>query len=478
MGDHRVGLRPFEGRVTEHDCPVEGTIPEWVEGRLLRNGPGAFRAGDREVNHWFDGFALLRAFEIADGGVTHSARFLESEAYDHARDRDELGFMEFGTNPDQGLLRRLYQVARGRFTDNASVTITRIGGEFAAVTETPRSVTFDPDTLEARRTHAFEDDLAAVWSLAHAHYDFDRAEAVGLAVDLGRKSHYRVYRRPKGGTRREEVGSVAVDRPSYMHSFAVTTDHVVLTEHPFDTHPLRMATGKPFVENFRWRPDAGTRFLVLDRATGDLVAEHTVAPFFTFHHANAFVDDGAVVVDLVAFDDADVVSDLSLDALRRPDASPPGGALRRYRLPLDGGVAEATTLHPGPLEFPMIDYRRTNGRRQRYVWGAGSATERPRGFLDCIQKVDTARAEATATWAEPDTFPGEPVFVGRPDRDAEDDGVLLSVALDAAAERSVLLVLDAAALTELGRARLPGVLPMGFHGQFFTGDGVPTPSMC
>lgn len=477
MGDHRVGLRPFEGRVAAHECPVAGTIPGWLDGRLLRNGPGAFRAGDRDVNHWFDGFALLRAFEIADGGVTYRARFLESEAYRHAREQGELGFMEFGTNPDQGLLRRLYQVARGRFTDNASVTITRIGGEFAAVTETPRSVTFDPDTLAAHRTHTFDDDLSAVWSLAHAHYDFDREEVIGLAVDLGRKSHYRVYHRPKDSTRREEVGSVAVSRPSYMHSFAVTTDHVVLTEHPFGTHPLRMATGKPFVENFRWRPDAGTRFLVLDRTTGDLVAEHTVDPFFTFHHANAFVDDGAVVVDLVVFADAEIVDRLYLDDLRRPDASPPGGELRRYRLPLDGGTVAEECLHPGPLEFPMIDYRRTNGRPQRYVWGAGSETERPRGFFDCLRKIDTERGEATATWAEPETFPGEPVFVGRPDREREDDGVLLSVALDAAAERSLLLVLDAADLSERARAPLPDVLPMGFHGQFFTGDGVPSPSM-
>jgi beta,beta-carotene 9',10'-dioxygenase len=477
MGDHRVGLAPFEGRVDDRELPVEGTVPPWLDGRLLRNGPGRFHAGDREVNHWFDGFALLRAFDIGDGAVRYSARFLGSEAFEHASREGELGFMEFGTNPDHGLLRRLYQVARGRFTDNASVTITRIGGEFAAVTETPRSVVFDPETLAARRTHTFDDDLAVTWSLAHTHYDFAREQAVGLGVDLGRESRYRVYRRPKGASRRAEIGSVAVDRPSYMHSFALTTDHVVLTEHPFDTTPLRMARGKPFVENFSWRPAAGTRFLVLDRETGALVAERRVDPFFTFHHANAFTDDGTVVVDLVAFDDASVVTDLSLDELRRPDARPPGGELRRYCVPLDGGPIERERLHAGPFEFPMVDYRRRAGRKHRYVWGAGSEADRPRGFLDCLRKVDTERGEVAATWTDPDTFPGEPVFVGRPGRDAEDDGVLLSVALDAAAERSVLLVLDASDLTERARAPLPEVLPMGFHGQFFTDDGVPTPSM-
>ena len=54
----------------------------------------------------------------------------------------------------------------------------------------------------------------------------------------------------------------------------------------------------------------------------------------------------------------------------------------------------------------------------------------------------------------------------------EDDGVLLSLALDGDAERSVLLCLDAASLTERARAPLPHRVPYGFHGQFY---GEPDP---
>ena len=44
--------------------------------------------------------------------------------------------------------------------------------------------------------------------------------------------------------------------------------------------------------------------------------------------------------------------------------------------------------------------------------------------------------------------------------------MLLSVVLDAEAERSFLLVLDAADLPELARAEVPHHIPFGFHGQF------------
>lgn len=46
---------------------TSGTIPSWLSGRLVRNGPGLFEVGDTEYKHWFDGLALLHSFTIADG---------------------------------------------------------------------------------------------------------------------------------------------------------------------------------------------------------------------------------------------------------------------------------------------------------------------------------------------------------------------------------------------------------------------------
>jgi len=43
----------------------------------------------------------------------------------------------------------------------------------------------------------------------------------------------------------------------------------------------------------------------------------------------------------------------------------------------------------------------------------------------------------------------------------------LSVVLDTDAEQSVLVVLDAASVSEIARAELPTVFPFGFHGQWY-----------
>ena len=52
----------------------------------------------------------------------------------------------------------------------------------------------------------------------------------------------------------------------------------------------------------------------------------------------------------------------------------------------------------------------------------------------------------------------------RPGGRREDDGVLLSVVLDAGRRTSFLLVLDARDMSELGRAAVPHHIPFGFHG--------------
>ena len=44
-----------------------GTIPPWLSGRLIRNGPGLLEVGDTKYNHLFDGLALIHSFTIDQG---------------------------------------------------------------------------------------------------------------------------------------------------------------------------------------------------------------------------------------------------------------------------------------------------------------------------------------------------------------------------------------------------------------------------
>ena len=89
--------------------------------------------------------------------------------------------------------------------------------------------------------------------------------------------------------------------------------------------------------------------------------------------------------------------------------------------------------------------------------------------MDNITKLDVKTAEERI-WHERDCYPGEPVFVEKPEAKVEDDGILLSVVFNAAKQNSFLLVLDAKNLMEVARAEVPQHIPFGFHGQYVNCD--------
>jgi carotenoid cleavage dioxygenase-like enzyme len=250
-----------------------------------------------------------------------------------------------------------------------------------------------------------------------------------------------------------------------MHSFALTERYVVLAEFPLVVNPLSLAlSGRPFIENYSWRPERGTTFTVVDRSTGSVHARVQGPAMFCFHHVNAYEDGSELVLDMSVYEDASIVQALYLDALHAGSAVPPA-TLWRYRVPLDGtGDARGEQLVAESLELPRIDYRAKNGRRYQYAYGAGGHAAGD--FLNQLVKVDV-EARESRTWSEPHCYPGEPVFVPAPGQRGEDNGVILSVVLDARAETSFLLVLDAASFEERARAHAPLRVPFGFHGSFF-----------
>jgi len=471
---YRVGLESIAREYDRYECPVEGELPSWLSGTLFRNGPGRFEAGETALDHWFDGLALLRRFRIESGTVTVSNRFLRSREYTHVTDQGELRSDQFGTTAPSSIFGRFVGLLRQELTDNASISVDRIGTDPIAITETPNAVRFDPETLETVETITPDDSVSTTGSLGHPHYDFDRETVVNMGVRFGRQSAYVLFERSVEGSIRRPIVSLPVDSPAYFHSFGLSEQYAVLLESPLRLNPLSLLSDRSFIESYGWDGDRQSNLLVFDRHAGELTGRFSVEPCFVFHHANTFERDDELVVDCIAFADDSVIDSLFLDRLRSGEIPAPGGELRRYRLSLSAGTVNEETLQSGPLEFPMVNYRQVSTQPYQYLYAAGHTDAEPQGLLNALVKLDLD-AETNTVWSEPGVYVSEPVFVAREppvtptvetDR-PEDDGVILSVVLDTDAERSALVVLDAASFSEIARAELPTVFPFGFHGQWY-----------
>lgn len=455
-----AGFADLDEELRVDEVPLSGDLPAWLAGSLVRVTPAKFDlAGDRHIRHWFDGLAMLHRFGFAGNKVSYANRFLRTEAYDRAERGEGIG-QGFATDPCRAIFKRVQSIFSPDLTDNANVNLVQLGERYLAMTETPIPVEFDERTLA---THGHANKAPGQISTAHPHYDAERKEAVNYAVHIGARTHYRVFTTdPRDNSR--TVAEVPTKEPAYMHSFGMTERYAILAEFPLVLNPLKLATGaRSFIESYRWRPERGTPFQVIDRHNGGVRMTATADPFFCFHHVNAYEDGDDVVVDLIAFEDASVIDNLYIDRLREGIAATPS-QLRRYRIRPGDDRAEGEVLLDRSIELPRIDYSRMNTRPHSVVYAAGVRPDEPDWFNEIV-KFDV-EDRSTATWHEPGCYVGEPVFAGRPGREREDDGVLLSVVFDSSTGSSFLLVLDAETMEERARAQAPHHIPFGFHGQF------------
>src|SRR5919197_2913377 len=163
----QLGYQTLDSEVSVDLLPIEGTLPPWLAGSLLRNGPALFEDQELSVRHWFDGQAMLHRFTIADGRVSYANRFLRTKSYEAMRS-GRLSFSEFATDPCRSIFKRLMTVFDPQVTDNTFVSLTKLGERHYAMTEAPISVQFDPRTLE---TLGYSNHCPGTFATAHPHRD-------------------------------------------------------------------------------------------------------------------------------------------------------------------------------------------------------------------------------------------------------------------------------------------------------------------
>jgi carotenoid cleavage dioxygenase-like enzyme len=474
-----LGIMRQQRELALDDVPVQGALPAWLHGALVRNGPGAFEVGGATYRHWFDGLAMLHKFAFAEGRVSYANKFLDSPTYRRTCQDGRISFREFATDPCPSLFGRFQTIftPKAPLGGNPKVAIGQIAGEAVALGETPLSISFDPDTLASLGVYDYTANGHV--TTAHPQVDAHTGEAFNLSTHFSALNHYQIVHMAKGG-RSRIVARAPARLPAYMHSFGMSQRYFIVAEFPFVVNTLELLmSGRPFIENFKWQPQQGAPFLIFERATGRLVRRVESDAYFAFHHINAIEQGDELILDIAAYPDADIVSAFYLHRLSDAAAQLPIGQLRRYRVPLKAnGRATYETISEECVELPRYDQARLNAQPYRWLYALSLNRQRDRrsGMYDQLIKLDV-QSGAARFWREDGCYPGEAVFVRRPGGAAEDDGVVLSLVLDAAHGTSFLLVLDAQSFSEIARAALPEPALLGFHGEFFAHPaGVQPPS--
>jgi beta,beta-carotene 9',10'-dioxygenase len=446
---------------------VSGQIPHWLQGNYLRNGSGKFHLGKQTVNHWFDGLSLINKFQFTAGKVTYQSALLNSLEARYSNQHDKLLCDQFGTHPEQSFFQKLTGLfSEAKFSDNTAVNIFPLGEQALCLTETPKINLLDIATLEQVTSVNYKDKLSYQISTAHPQYDFVTRKLVNLGVEIGAKSFYHLFEMDLNSYQRDLICSIPVKNLTYHHSFACTPRYIILFECPYQLNPLPFffamkGFGPAYIENYHWHAEKATKFIVIDRQKKCVVNEIMTTAFFMFHTANCYQQADELIIDAIIYDTPEVIQQLYLDTIQQ-GSSLSAAKLTRFKLQLTTNNCTQETFEQFGCEFPRYNYR-YQAQTYQYLYSTG--WQEQDAFINSLIKWDLRNGHKQP-WQQASCYPGEPLFIANPDAKVEDEGVVLSIVLDAKRKMSFLLILDAQSWQELARVELDHVIPYGLHGNF------------
>ena len=366
----------------------------------------------------------------------------------------EMQYSEFATDPCRSLFRRVASMFEPAPGANGAVT-SRVGDEFLATTESPPR-RFDPET----RSHPRRGDEPPGTLRPRIPTTTRRAGSALTSTPTSSPGSRTRFDAAAPAARAGVIAKRGRD-PGYMHSFGAQRAL---------RRPLRAAVRrgpavfssparKPIIENYRWEGTQPSRFHRRRPRAAGLRATVEMDPFFVFHHVNAN-ERGAPHLDLCAHEDSPIIDALYLERLRKAEQRIPRVRVRRIEWARPAHVATARPLRRRLRAAANQLRPRQPARPPLCLRGLGRRTPASRSRASSSSSTPT---RATLDVARPAATPASRCSC-RPGARREDDGVVLSVVLDAGRGTSFLLVLDAPTLEERARAAVPHHIPFGFHG--------------
>ncbi|WP_099021000.1 carotenoid oxygenase family protein [Mycolicibacterium palauense] len=468
---------PIREEFTLTDLEVDGAIPDYLDGRYLRNGPNPVGEIDPDLYHWFIGDGMVHGVRIRDG---------RAEWYRNRWVRGPQTAAALGEPPPPGRFR-----VSGI---GANTNVIAHAGKTLALIESGVTTMELTDELDSVGGYDFGGTLTGGYT-AHPKRDPVTGElhAVSYSMYRGNTVQYSVI--DTDGRARRTV-DIEVTGSPMMHDFSLTERHVVFYDLPvtFDARqavemavprglrlPARLVLsaliGRVRIPDpvgarqpaghsadrrfpYSWNPKYPARVGVMPReGTSTDVRWFDVEPCYVFHPMNAHDDGDTVVLDVVRHP-------RMFDTHRLgPQEGPP--SLDRWTVDLADGKLRESRIDDRAQEFPRVDERRV-GRPYRYGYAPalGPAGE----GSDTLLKHDHAGATVQSRSFGPGKILGEFVFEPSAPDAAEDSGVLMGYVYDRGSDRSRLAILDAQTLQDVATIRLPHRVPAGFHGNW-----VPTP---
>ena len=459
--------RAFGACAAEHSAvpvKIEGTLPAYVRGTCLLNGPGRFARGHVQYRHWLDGDGLVCALRLGGSGGILTTRFVRSEKFAREEAEGRPVFRTFGTSFEGDELKRGIGLV-----SPVNVSVYAFGGKLLAFGEQGLPWEVDPTTLETRGLYNFDGQLNEITPFsAHPKIDYHTGELFNFGVSFSAlHPMVNVFRFARDGKlvyRRR----LPLPYASSMHDFAISGKHVVFYVSPLILSMEGLLKGGTLMDSLSWRPELGSHIVIASRETGELVASLKAGHMHCLHLVNAFEDERSrLVVDLIEFEkplypEYQILPDLFTDTFR-------GHPVRLVIDPATQQIVERVDIpYDCSPDFPQHDPDVTAQPYDNFwMLGISKAGRPGRKFFDELVRVNWDTRDVEVFRVPAKTYlGGEPVFI--PDPSNRKQGVAICQMLNAETGESSFVAFDAFNLSAgpIATIRMPEIMPFLFHSAF------------
>ncbi len=444
---------------------ISGQVPDGLQGTFYQNGTGRLQRGGEPVGHWFDGDGAILRVGLSASGSTATYRYVQTKGYQAESKANKFLYGNYGRRYPGPLWEHIAGLIKGtNIKNSANTSVLALSDKLLALWEAGNPHSLDLETLETLGQESLGWLKPAQPFSAHPLKDPLSKEIYSIGVDS--KCNLNIYRCDAACNLIKQTAILLKDVP-FIHSFVMAGPYLVFLVSPVKINLLPLLFNQQsYADSIEWKAERGTRIIVVDRESLNVISDGHTDPWFQWHCGNGCVDtDGNIRLDFARFDDFTHINEVLREVAHGSMKTTAYGRLWQLRIdPKTGRVLSNECVVDRDCEFPQVNVAETGQPWQHtYVLMHREGVLTGQDWFGAIGRFEYGSDNLIQADLGEGHYGSEPLPVA--DCLSPDQGWLLEVVYNALEDRSELWIFNAETLGEpVCRLALPGVIPLNFHG--------------
>lgn len=441
------GYAPVYDELNLNDLPVDGVIPQELDGVYLRNGANPYFA-PYTYTYPIDGDGMIHQISLTNGKASYKNVFIRTKGLVAELKAGKALYAGIGLAipPDPRL------AGDEEFKNTASINVVKWQDKILALYESTTAYLLDSDlnTLGEWQPVKSQDKFKVN---AHFRVDHKTGQTYMCTYDIS-DNFLQFY---EFNSSKELVNTIVVpkDIPTMIHDFVITENHIITFDAPAIFNIIDNDGSRPF---FSYNQEMPLNIILVNRHDYSIKFIRDIPSFFVYHFVNAYENDQKIIIDFVCHYSLKLNPDLN-----KPEGHPP--TLYRGEIDLTSYSYSHKQLLDNKLllEFPAYNLYKT-GQSYQYCYLLAKDIKNELGF-NSVLKYDFVNHTHQIIVLDERYEIDEITFI--PNGDKEDSGYLIFFSYDKTTDKSDFIILNAMnPEEEIARIKLPVRVPHGLHGSW------------